>query len=1016
MSQFTRLSMFSQCHKHLAQPAIRKAVARSTHPAARVVRSYATAPVENDQFLSGATANYVDQMYDAWKRDPTSVHVSWQAYFKNMENGSVPAAQAFQPPPSIATMHDINAINAALSPKVNGSAESSSSYIADHLKVQLLVRAYQSRGHLMARLDPLGINIPKTRPSELTLEHYGFSKKDLEREFTLGPGILPRFCRNGRDTLKLKDIIHECERIYCGSFALEYIHIASREKCNWLRERVEIPSPYSYTVEEKKMIFDRLTWSDSFERFLAQKFPNDKRFGLEGCEALVPGMKALIDRSVDQGISNIVIGMPHRGRLNVLHNVVRKPAQAIFSEFRGTQDPEDEGSGDVKYHLGMNYERPTPSGKRVNLSLVANPSHLEAEDPVVMGKVRALQHYTSDEASHEQSMGVLLHGDAAFAAQGVVYETLGLNALPGYSTGGTIHIIVNNQIGFTTDPRFARSTPYCTDIAKTIGAPIFHVNGDDTEAVTFVCQLAADWRKTFKSDCIIDIICYRRHGHNETDQPLFTQPRMYKTIAKHPSTYKIYSEQLVEEKTLSKQDIEAHQKKVWDILQQSFESSKDYKVDHTEWLSNPWFGFASPKDLMTKILPSYPTGVSVDTLKRVGRSLYTLPEGFDVHRNLRRILNNRLKSVENGKEIDMPTAEALAFATLLEEGHHVRVSGQDVERGTFSQRHDVLHDQTNESIYIPLNYISPRQASFVIRNSSLSEFGVLGFEYGYSLSSPNALVVWEAQFGDFANNAQCIIDQFIAAGETKWLQRSGIVLSLPHGYDGQGPEHSSARIERYLQLCNEDPREFPSEEKLQRQHQDCNLQAIYVTKPHQYFHALRRNIHRQFRKPLIVFFSKALLRHPLARSTLEDFDENRAFSLILEETEHGKSIKAPEEIKRLVVCSGQVWVSLLKAREDAKIDDIAFTRIEQLHPFGWKQFAENLQKYPNLQEIVWCQEEPLNAGAWSFMEPRILTTLRHLGRDIPLRYAGRPPSASVATGNKQQHLAELEQFLNAALK
>ncbi|EPY54231.1 2-oxoglutarate dehydrogenase [Schizosaccharomyces cryophilus OY26] len=974
------------------------------------VRLFASqAPTDN--FLSGGAADYVDEMYEAWKRDPNSVHVSWQAYFKNVQSGKANPSNAFQPAPLLDYMGDYNDVDSALANNKNiGDID-----VSVYMKVQLLVRAYQSRGHHVSKIDPLGINVNEKRPSELTLEHYGFTEADMDREIRLGPGILPNFREAGYETMTLRNIVEACERIYCGNFAVEFTHISSRTRSNWIQSHLETPTPFKYNHDEKMMIYDRLNWAHSFERFLSTKFPNDKRFGLEGCESMVPGMKALIDRSVDQGVSNVVIGMAHRGRLNVLHNVVRKPAQAIFSEFRGTQDPEDEGSGDVKYHLGMNYQRPTPSGKRVSLSLVANPSHLEAEDPVVLGKVRAIQHYTSDEATHDQSMGVLLHGDAAFAAQGVVYETLGLHSLPGYSVGGTIHIVINNQIGFTTDPRFARSTPYCTDIAKTMEAPIFHVNGDDVEATTFICQLAADWRKTFKTDVVIDIVCYRRHGHNETDQPSFTQPRMYQAIAKHEPTFEKYTQKLLNEKSISQEEVEAQKKRIWGILESSFESSKDYKQDYSEWLSNPWVGFASPKDLQNKILPSYPSGVDISTLQRIGKALYEMPEGFEAHRNLKRILNNRHKSITTGKQIDMPTAETLAFATLLEEGHHVRVSGQDVERGTFSQRHAVLHDQKSENVYIPLNHLSNGQASFVIRNSSLSEYGVLGFEYGYSLSSPNALVVWEAQFGDFANNAQCIIDQFIAAGETKWLQRSGIVLSLPHGYDGQGPEHSSARIERYLQLCNEDPRKFPCEDKLQRQHQDCNIQCIYVTKPSQYFHALRRNIHRQFRKPLIVFFSKSLLRHPVARSDIEEFDEKHGFKLILEEEEHGSKIQAPEKIDRLVLCTGQVWVALSKAREENKVDNVAFTRIEQLHPFGWKQVAENISKYPNLKEVVWCQEEPLNAGAWSFVEPRIYTILDHLGRKLPVRYAGRPPSASVATGNKQQHILESDQLMKEAL-
>lgn len=809
----------------------------------------------NDSFLQGNAANYVDEMYMQWKHDPSSVHVSWQVYFKNMESGDMPMSQAFQPPPTIVPTPE-GGITPQLLPSV-GASTAEGSEVSNHLKVQLLVRAYQSRGHHKANIDPLGLNregeqFGYARPRELELDHYNFSKEDLEKEFTLGPGILPQFKSPQREKMKLKDIIETCERLYCGSYGVEYIHIGDREKCDWLRERLEVPQPYKYSVDEKRRILDRLIWSTSFENYLATKFPNDKRFGLEGCESLIPGMKALIDRSVDYGIKEIVIGMPHRGRLNVLSNVVRKPNESIFSEFGGTAEPNDEGSGDVKYHLGMNFERPTPSGKRVQLSLVANPSHLEAEDPIVLGKTRAILHYNKDEKYANTAMGVLLHGDAAFAAQGVVYETMGMHSLPAYQTGGTIHIIVNNQIGFTTEPRKARSTPYCSDIAKAIDAPVFHVNGDDVEALNFVCQMASDWRAKFKTDCVIDVVCYRKQGHNETDQPSFTQPHMYQRISQQQPTLQQYTEKLLAEHTFTKEDIEEHKQWVWGMLEESSNRSKDYQPTAREWLTSAWNGFKSPKELATEILPHEPTAVNPDTLKHIATVIGHPPDDFKVHKNLKRILNNRTKVVHEGKGIDMATAEALAFGSLVLEGHHVRVSGQDVERGTFSQRHAVLFDQENENTFVPLRHLGEDQSTFTISNSSLSEFGVLGFEYGYSLSSPNALVIWEAQFGDFANNAQCIIDQFIASGEVKWLQRSGLVMNLPHGYDGQGPEHSSGRIERFLQLCNEDPRIFPSEEKLERQHQDCNMQVAYCTTPANSFHLLRRQMNRQFRKRKLI--------------------------------------------------------------------------------------------------------------------------------------------------------------------
>ncbi|KAL2839975.1 thiamine diphosphate-binding protein [Aspergillus pseudoustus] len=986
-------------------------------------RHYA-APAESsgvdasDSFLQGNTANYIDEMYLAWRKDPSSVHISWQTYFRNMEDGKMPISQAFQPPPTL-----VPTPTGGVHQEMPGAGIglSAGTDVTKHLKVQLLVRAYQARGHHKAKIDPLGIRgeaeaFGYSKPKELELDHYGFTERDLDEEFDLGPGILPRFATDSRKKMSLREIIAACEKIYCGSYGVEYIHIPDRKPCDWIRDRFEVPEPYKYSVDDKRRILDRLIWSSSFETFLATKFPNDKRFGLEGCESLVPGMKALIDRSVDYGIKDIVIGMPHRGRLNVLSNVVRKPNESIFSEFAGSTEPSDEGSGDVKYHLGMNFERPTPSGKRVQLSLVANPSHLEAEDPVVLGKARAIQHYNNDEKNFDSAMGVLLHGDAAFAAQGVVYETMGFHSLPAYSTGGTIHIVVNNQIGFTTDPRFARSTPYCSDIAKSIDAPVFHVNADDVEAVNYVCQVAADWRAEFKRDVVVDIVCYRKQGHNETDQPSFTQPLMYKRIADKKLQLDLYVEKLISEGTFTKEDIDEHKKWVWGMLNDSFDRSKDYQPTGKEWLTSAWNGFKTPKELATEVLPHLPTAVEPAVLNSVADKISGAPDGFTMHRNLKRILANRKKTVEEGQNIDWATAEALAFGSLVNEGYHVRVSGQDVERGTFSQRHAVLHDQETESTYTPLQHISKDQGSFVISNSSLSEFGALGFEYGYSLTSPNALVMWEAQFGDFANNAQCIIDQFIASGESKWLQRSGLVLSLPHGYDGQGPEHSSGRMERYLQLCNEEPRVFPSQDKLDRQHQDCNMQIAYMTSPANLFHLLRRQIHRQFRKPLIIFFSKSLLRHPIARSPLEEFTDDSHFQWIIPDAAHGTAIDEPEKIERVIMCSGQVYAALLKHREANNIRNTAITRVEQLHPFPWAQLKENLDSYPNARNIVWAQEEPLNAGSWSFVQPRIETLLNateHHNRRHVL-YAGRSPSASVATGLKSVHLKEEQELLQDA--
>lgn len=966
--------------------------------------------LSQDTFLQGNNASYVDEMYEAWLQDSKSVHISWDAYFKNL-NGSRPASLAYQAPPTIIPTPVGSLSMVPDSNTVQGED------VMTHLKTQLLVRAYEVRGHLKATLDPLHVSFGESKshpsPKELTLEYYNLSENDLEKEITLGPGILPKFKDHGIKSMKLKDIINYCEKIYCSNYGIEYIHIPSREKCDWLREKIEIPTPYKFSPDQKRQILDRLMWACEFENFLSTKYPNDKRFGLEGAEAVIPGMKALIDTAVEAGVEDVVIGMPHRGRLNMLTNVVRKPAEAIFNEFLGVslQEGQGEGSGDVKYHLGMNYARPTTSGKTVNLSLVANPSHLEAEDGVVLGRVRAIQHAKNDVGEFNKALGVLFHGDSAVAGQGVVYETLGLAHVPAFATGGTIHVIVNNQIGFTTEPHQARSTTYPSDFAKSINAPVFHVNADDVESVVYLFNLAAEWRSTFKTDVVLDVVGYRKYGHNETDQPSFTQPLMYAEVSKKKQVLDMYIEQLEKESTFTHEDIEEHKKWVWDHLEDAFSKAKDYKPESREWLTAPWEDFKSPKELATEILPALPTGISEDVFNKVGSAVGSYPNDFDVHRNLKRILKNRLKSIESGEGIDWATGEGLAFGSLLLEGYHCRVIGQDVERGTFSQRHAVLHDQTNNNQFVPLKHLSDDQADFVISNSTLSEYGVMSYEYGYSLTSPNYFVQWEAQFGDFANTAQVVIDQFISSAESKWKQRSGIVLSLPHGYDGQGPEHSSARIERYLQLCNEDARGYPSEEKLERQLQDCNMQVCYPTTPASLFHVLRRQMHRQFRKPLILIFSKQLLRHPLARSSKEEFLEGTHFQPIIDDVELGKTINDKEGIKRLVLCSGQVYTALHKRRAELEDKETAFVKLEQLHPFPYAQLKETLQSYPNVEDFVWCQEEPMNFGAYSYALPRILETQKEAGFTTPVRYAGRNPSASIAAGNKKLHHAEEVAFL-----
>lgn len=775
------------------------------------------------------------------------------------------------------------------------------------------------------------------------------------------------------------------------------------------------------------VILDRLAWSTLFEQFLHTKWPSAKRFGLEGAEVIIPGMKEMIDRLADDGVESIVIGTAHRGRLNVLGNVVRKPLPQIFSEFSGGTKPANEvgytGSGDVKYHLGTSYDRPTRGGKAIHLSVVANPSHLEAVDPVVVGKTRAKQYYSKD-SQRTRNMGLLVHGDGSFAGQGVVYETLHLSGLPNYTTGGTVHVVINNQLAFTTDARAGRSSQYCTDVAKALDAPIFHVNGDDTEAVIHVFELAAEWRQMFHSDVVVDVVCYRRFGHNEIDEPTFTQPTMYQVIRNHPTTLEIYQKQLLEKGQITKEEIERIEKKIYTILQEEFDNSRNYVPKKRDWLSAFWAGFKSPE----QISRSRNTGVKPEILKRVGQAISTLPENFKPHRAVKRIYDQRALAIETGEGIDWAVAEALAFATLIVEGNHVRLSGQDVERGTFSHRHAIVHDQESGEKYCPLDHVISNQDEelFTVSNSSLSEFAVLGFELGYSMENPNSLVLWEAQFGDFANGAQVIFDNFISNGEAKWLRQAGLVCLLPHGYDGQGPEHSSARLERYLQMSDENPYIIPEmDPTLRKQIQQCNWQVVNVTTPANYFHVLRRQIHRDFRKPLIVMSPKSLLRHKDCKSHLSEFDDvlghpgfdkqgTRFKRLIKDQNDH-KELE--EGINRLILCSGKVYYELDEERKKKDRKDVAICRVEQLCPFPFDLIERELKRYPNA-EVVWCQEEPMNMGAYSFIAPRLFTTMKHLGRGAfeDIKYVGRAPSASTATGFHFVHVKEHTELLQKAMQ
>lgn len=985
------------------------------------------------------SSDYMDHMYAAWRHDPTSVHSSWREYFHAVEHGFPTIEPNHQPQRDLSLPWTATPPPSLSDSKAAGLHTVPSTAFEDRSKIERLVRAYQELGHKKAQTNPL--DLPNKRlppPEELRPEFYGFAEADMEREISLGPQVLPHFISANTASMALGEIIKACEAAYCGSIGAEYLHVATREEREWIRERLETPEPYRFPAEEKKRILDRLVWTTTFEKFMSAKFPNAKRFSIEGAESQVPALKAIIDASAENGVREIIFPCCHRGKLNVLSNVARKPNELIFSEFSADAKSRHGISGDVKYHLGMNYERETPSGKKVHISLLPNPSHLEAQNTLGQGMARAMQHQNG--GARSSTMVLNSHTDAAFSGQGVIYETLGLAGLKSYGTGGTVHLIVNNQVGFTTDAESGRSSPYASDIAKSINAPVFHVNADDVEAVVFLGKLAADYRARFSKDCWVDMICYRRHGHNEMDQPFFTQPRMYEQIEKKLPHLELYTNKLVQEGAVTREEVSQMEAEVWRKMTESLEQSKGPQALEREYLSAPWKGMKRPAEVAQEVLPSKPTAITQDVVNLVASQLGIPEEPFQVQKSLKRILHKRQQSLVEGKEIDWATAEALAMGSLCLEGHHVRVSGQDVERGTFSQRHAVLHDQRTGSTYVPLNGLSPDQAEFTIGNSPLSEYGVMGFDYGYSCLYPNALVMWEAQFGDFANTAQCIIDQFISSAENKWLLISGLVLSLPHGFDGQGPEHSSARVERFLQLCSEDGRFFPSAPQLARQHQDANMQVVYMTTPANLFHVLRRQLHREFRKrmlyihidihmqvarplirlsiALIVFFSKSLLRHPSVKSNIEDFTGESRFQPLIPDPDHGSAIAEPSAIQRVIYCTGQVFMALAKYRETHGITDTAITRIEQLHPFPWEQARDALNKYPNVSDVVWCQEESLNDGPWAFAKTRLETvfdtTDQHKGRR--LRFAGREATPSVATGFAKEHRAQEEALLKEAFQ
>ena len=931
-------------------------------------------------FLASANGAFIEELYARFTADPASVDADWATFFADLRDESPGVLRALDGGAQAATDAQPRETPAD-APAADGVDMRQAT--RDSLQALTLIRSHRVRGHLYCDLDPL--RLEKHPPhSELDPESYGFTEADHDRPIYVNT--------LGFERATLRQIVDRLRKTYCGTVGVEYMHITSAEEKIWIQDRIEeIHNRTDFTERGKETIHERLVEAESFERFLHVRYPGTKRFGLDGSESLIPALEQILKRGSQLGVEEVVLGMPHRGRLNVLAHVMLKPYAAIFAEFRGmSHQPESIGSGDVKYHLGASADREF-DGVKVHLSLAANPSHLEAVDPVVVGKVRAKQRQRGDR-ERRRVLSILMHGDAAFAGQGIVAETFGLSEIAGYRTGGTIHLVVNNQIGFTTSPAATRASRYPTEIAKCVQAPIFHVNGDDVEAVIHVARIATEFRDTFRKDVVLDIWSYRRFGHNESDEPAFTQPVMYKAIADHPSVASIYGDRLVEEGLLSGEDAERVTLECRQRLEDAFQAAKSYRPNKADWLEGEWAEFTTAPSLEER---RGETAVERDALDAVGRALTAVPEDFNLNPKLQRFIDARKAMFETGEGIDWATAEALAFGTVMAEGHMVRLSGQDCRRGTFSQRHAVLIDQESQEAYTPLAHVCDGQERLAVRDSPLAEASVLGFEYGMSLADPTMLVLWEAQFGDFANGAQFIIDQFISSGETKWLRMSGLVILLPHGYEGQGPEHSSARIERYLQLCGDD-----------------NMQVCNITTPANYFHALRRQIHRRFRKPLIVMTPKSLLRHKLCVSRLEDMCAGSSFRRVLPDS---GAAAADKDIRRVVLCSGKVYYDLLAAREEREVDDIALVRVEQLYPFPNLSLGAELARYP-VAEVMWCQEEPRNMGGWTYMDRRIEELLATLDvRATRPVYAGRPEAASTATGLAAQHAREQKALINEAL-
>ena len=942
----------------------------------------------NDSFLNSSNASYVAELFFKYRDDPKSIDQKWINFFSSLKEDELSMLGDFGGPEwkkRNTNVIDNISFDKVVRSSTNVDFNSFKTATLDSIRALRLIRAYRINGHLISNLDPLKLHNKIYHP-ELDYKTYGFKSYDLNRQIFIDGSL-------GLEKATLKEIIDILEETYASSIGVEFLHIQSPEQKQWVQARIEeVHNKTNFTKEGKIAIFQRLVESELFEQYLDKKFLGTKRYGVEGGESMIPGIEQIVKQSCIAGVENIFFGTAHRGRLTLLATVLGMPYRGILSKFQGNiNDPNDVlGSGDVKYHLGVSSDREF-QGKKIHLSLTPNPSHLEAVDPVVVGKVRAKQTLLKDK-SNEKVVGLLIHGDAAMAGQGIVAETFAMSQLRGFRTGGTIHFVINNQIGFTTSPHYGRSAPYCTEIAKMVQAPIFHVNGDDPEAVVHVCRLAAEYRNLFKEDVVVDMFCYRRSGHNEADEPSFTQPLMYKKIKEHPTTLKLYEKQLLDEKVITESEAKIKQSEFKKFLDEEFESAKSYKPNKADWLDGTWSGFKTASLDKRK----GKTSVAEKDLLSIGKKIHQLPDNFTAHKRIVKIYNDRNQSIIDGDNIDWATAESMAFATLLDDGYGVRLSGQDVGRGTFSHRHAVLYDQKKENRFVPLRHFTKEQGLFEIVDSFLSEFGVLGFEYGYSQADPKTLVLWEAQFGDFSNGAQTIIDQFITTGERKWLRMSGITLLLPHGHEGQGPEHTSSRLERFLQMCAED-----------------NIQVANCTSPANYFHILRRQLLRDFRKPLVLMTPKSTLRHKKNTSPITDFINGSTFHRVLSNQLTSQQAK---KIKRLVLCSGKIYFELQDHINNLKNEDTHILRIEQLYPFPYDTLEEEIRKFSEC-DIIWCQEEPKNMGPWGFIRSRVQKVLKNIkSKQSLIPFIGRRAAASPATGVFDRHLANQKNILRLAIE